>query len=468
MTVFGRLGFASRSLLQSQSFRTQQFSSYFTTFEFPHNHSFKQLQHMLQTPYTSANRHFHATGICYSTQQDMYQLLGVPKTATRDEIRKAFLALAKKYHPDANKDNPVAKKKFQEIREAYETLRDTEKRAQYDKERAHGASQSQYGPRQPEGFGDAYEDQFSDAFRKIFSEVFEHEAEFAADIQEKLNLSFSEAALGCTRHLSFDARVPCDSCNGIGYPVGAKLKLCPTCRGAGKVTVLPFTTTCSTCRGLGRIIKESCQSCRGRGAMDGVKEVKVTIPSGVESGDTIRVANAGNSGGRGVQPGNLYIKIKVAKDPIFHREGADVYVDSHISFTQAIVGGKVDVPTLSGNMQVKIPKGVQPGQLLILRGRGLSKHGAFLESRGDLYVRFRINLPTSLNERQRTLLEEFAQEEWSTGSSASERNWWQQIVELQQNVVERWQYIVDQFMIQGPLVRFSALLLFLYVLGRIM
>ncbi|OVA15267.1 Heat shock protein DnaJ [Macleaya cordata] len=374
-------------------------------------------------------RSFHATGLC---ERDFYEVLGVPKDASRDDIKKAFHALAKKYHPDANKNNPAAKRKFQEIRDAYETLRDSEKRAQYDREHTRGAAQGDYTARRADGFTGSYQEHFSDTFQKIFSEIFEHEPEnFATDIQVELLLSFSEAAKGCQKHLTFDARVLCDSCNGRGHPIDAKPKPCPTCRGIGRVTVPPFTSTCSTCKGLGRIITENCSACRGLGVVEGVKEVTVTVPAGVETGDTVRVPNAGNNGGRGVQPGTLYIKFKVAKDSLFQRDGADIYVDANISFAQAILGGKVDVPTLSGKMQVKIPKGAQPGQVVVFRGRGLPKQGGFLQDVGDQYVRFRVNLPTSLNERQRALLEEFAEEECKHGNSASEGgNWWKQIVDL--------------------------------------
>ncbi|KAK9270884.1 hypothetical protein L1049_026470 [Liquidambar formosana] len=385
-------------------------------------------------------RYIHSTGFCFSSARDYYETLGVPKNASRDEIKKAFHALAKKYHPDANKNNPSAKRKFQEIREAYETLQDSEKRAQYDRGHARGsenvgsaagdAEGFRYAAGGAEGFRYAYRSHFSDSFHKIFSEIFEDEAEnFATDIQVELSLSFSEAAKGCTKNLSLDSYVPCDSCHGHGHLLDADTKVCPTCRGIGKVTLPPFTSTCSTCKGLGRIIKEYCMSCRGSGVVEGVKEVKVSIPAGVDSGDTIHVPKAGNAGGRGSQPGSLFIRLKVAEDPIFARDGADVYVDSNISFTQAIIGGMVEVPTLHGKMQVKIPNGVQHGQLLVLRGKGLRKHGVFVDV-GDQYVRFRINFPTAINERQRAILEEFAKEELIHGNNTSGNgDWWHQFLE---------------------------------------
>ncbi|KAK3030171.1 LOW QUALITY PROTEIN: hypothetical protein RJ639_039648, partial [Escallonia herrerae] len=384
--------------------------------------------------------------------------------------------LAKKHHPDANNNSLSAKRKFQEIRDAYEvcscfgvacgiqlvcvmpssflftfdvseilhdnnnfvphsvvegTLQDSNKRAQYDRanKRHRSSEDAGYAAGDAEGFRYAYRTNFSDSFQKIFSEIFEDETlDVASDIQVQLSLSFSEAAKGCTKHLSFDASVPCDSCHGLGHPVDAKTRICPTCEGVGSVTIPPFSARCSTCKGSGKIIKEYCKECRGSGVVEGVKEVKVTIPAGVDSGDTIRVPKAGNAGGR-IQPGNLLIKLKallpfslvflvfglllklcVAEDPIFARDGADIYVDSNISFTKAILGGNVEVPTMSGKTQVKIPKGVQPGHLIALRGKGLPKKGIFVDH-GDQYVRFCIKFPTALNERQRAILEEFAKEE---------------------------------------------------------
>ncbi|XP_060962764.1 chaperone protein dnaJ 1, mitochondrial isoform X3 [Cannabis sativa] len=369
-------------------------------------------------------RYFYASGFYCSPERDYYEILGVPRNASRDEIKKAFHALAKKYHPDTNENNPSAKKKFQDIRDAYEALQDSEKREKYDEMHTRG-SENMEGAGDTRGFRYSNQNNFSSSFHKVFSEIFEHDFDrFASDIQVELSLSFLEAAKGCIRHLSVDAYVPCDFCYGQGYAVDAKKKVCPTCRGIGRVTIPPFTSTCNTCKGSGRVIKEYCVSCQGSGVVEGVREVKVTIPAGIDSGDTIRVPGAGNTGGQGSEPGTLYIKLKVAKDPIFARDGADVYVDSNISFTQAILGGKVEVPTLSGKTQVKIPMGVQHGHLLILRGKGLPKPGLLINHHGDQYVRFSIKFPTKLNERQHALLEEFAKEEINQGeNSLNEGNW---------------------------------------------
>ncbi|KAH1262751.1 Chaperone protein dnaJ 1, mitochondrial [Glycine max] len=324
-------------------------------------------------------RYFHATAFSSSADRDHYGTLGVPENASQDEIKKAFHSLAKKYHPDANKNNPSAKRKFQDIREAYETLRDSKKRAEYDKMRTRGSEDIEYDRDDAERFRNAYRSHFSDSFHKVFYEIFEEATtQFSSNIEVELSLTFSEAARGCTKHVSFDALVPCDHCNGQGYPLDAIPKVCPTCRGSGRVTIPPFTSTCITCKGSGRIIKDSCLTCGGSGAVEGVKEVWIQeIQSMCQKVGMLL---------------EVEVDLEVTEDSIFVRDGADIYVDSNISFTQAILGGKVEVPTLSGKMQLKIPKGVQHGQLLVLRGKGLPKHG-FLVHHGDQYVRFRVNLP---------------------------------------------------------------------------
>ncbi|KAG0503756.1 hypothetical protein HPP92_003828 [Vanilla planifolia] len=382
-----------------------------------------------------SRRSFHATGSSYIRERDYYEILGIPKDAAVEDIKKAFHNLAKKYHPDANKNSPAAKRKFQEIREAYETLQDPGKRAQYDMEFSRTESVS-YDGEDAAQYHETHHDPFSATFYKFFSEVFENEREiYAPNIQVELNLSFHEAAKGCTKQVCFSAQVPCTSCFGKGYPKNANLFICAACKGTGRVTVFPFTSTCVSCKGYGKIIKDHCTACNGFGVVEGLKSINVTIPAGVNSGDTIKVPKAGNQGKRGVlleifiSSFRLSEEPLVAKDPVFHRDDADIYVDANISFTQAILGGKAEVPTLSGKMHIKIPMGVQPGQLLALRGRGLPKHIGS-SSHGDQFVRFRVHFPSVVNERQREILEEFAKEEIvQERIRFTDRSWWQELVD---------------------------------------
>ncbi|XP_010227852.1 chaperone protein dnaJ 1, mitochondrial isoform X2 [Brachypodium distachyon] len=388
------------------------------------------------------SRFFHSTGQHCSMQKDYYKILDVPKDASQDDIKKAFHSLAKKYHPDTNRGNTAVKRTFQEIRDAYETLRDPSKRQQYDMLLSRGSEENFsrgrgefYGSSQDpfSGFNKQSQDPFAEFYRqnngpfsskfyKIFSEVFQHDVDVHAnDIEVEVNLSFSEAAKGCTKQVPFSAKNLCNSCDGRGYLPNARKYVCPSCKGEGRVSMYPFTSICTSCRGFGKVIKDYCLTCKGSGVLDGMKYVNVTIPAGVDSGDTIHVPEAGNSGGHGALPGSLYIKLRVASDPVFVRDGADIHVDKKISFTQAMLGGKIEVPTLDGKTQVKIPKGVQPGQVVVLRGKGLPNQAGYT---GDQYVRFRIHFPLVVNERQRALLEEFAVEEAiKEQSSFAAGNW---------------------------------------------
>ncbi|CDY35719.1 BnaC03g58400D [Brassica napus] len=434
-------------------------------------------------------RYIHATGISFSSARNYYDVLGVSPKASREEIKKSFHELAKKFHPDTSRNNPSAKKKFQEIREAYETLGNSERREEYDKVRYRNSEYVNNDGSGAERFRRAYQSNFSDSFHKIFSEIFEDQSNPPSpDIRVELTLSLYESLKGCTKRLEFDAYVFCDSCgespqnfkisallhllilenqlwcaefpvkiHGLGHSLDAATRVCPTCRGLGRVTIPPFTAQCQTCKGSGHIVKEHCMSCRGSGVVEATKTVEVVIPAGMESGASVTIDDAGHVRSRTSRPGKLYIKFKVANDSTFSRDGSDIYVDANISFTQAILGGKVVVPTLSGKTEIdvrfasseiysifrvwmdfynlaftiwvtcfkflQIPKGAQPGELLILRGKGLPKQGFFVDH-GDQYVRLRVSVPTELNERQRAILEEFAKEEINSELSGSAEGSW--------------------------------------------
>ncbi|KAH0893660.1 hypothetical protein HID58_056089 [Brassica napus] len=284
-------------------------------------------------------RYIHATGVSFSSARNYYDVLGVSPKATREEIKKSFHELAKKFHPDTNRNNPSAKKKFQEIREAYETLGNSERREEYDKVRYRNSEYVNNDGSGAERFRRAYQSNFSDSFHKIFSEIFEDQSNPPSpDIQVELTLSLYESLKGCTKRLEFDAYVFCDSCDGLGHSLDAATRVCPTCRGLGRVTIPPFTAQCQTCKGSGHIVKEHCMSCRGSGVVEATKTVEVVIPAGMESGASVTIDDAGH----------------VANDSTFSRDGSDIYVDANISFTQAILGGKVVVPTLSGKTEIDV------------------------------------------------------------------------------------------------------------------
>ncbi|KAI4976185.1 hypothetical protein ZWY2020_049792 [Hordeum vulgare] len=371
------------------------------------------------------SRFFHSTGQRYSMEKDYYNILGVTKDASQDEIKKAFQSLAKKYHPDTNRGNTAAKRAFQEVRGILrQTLRDPSKRQQYDMLFSRGSDANSTGGRGE--FDGSYQDPFS-GFKKQNNDPF---AEFYRQNDGPFSNQFYKVFSEVFQH---DVDVHASDIETERIPANARKYVCPSCKGAGKVSMYPFTSICTTCRGFGKVIKDHCLTCRGAGVVDGMKYANVIIPAGVDSGDTIHVREAGNSGGHGAIPGSLYIKLQVASDPVFVRDGADVHVDKKISFTQAMLGGKIEVPTLDGKTEIKIPRGVQPGQVVILRGKGLelpNRAGYF----GDQHVRFKIHFPLNVNERQRALLEDFAAEEATKEESFfAKGNWSELIVENMKN-----------------------------------
>uniref|UniRef100_A0A453R491 Chaperone protein dnaJ 1, mitochondrial n=1 Tax=Aegilops tauschii subsp. strangulata TaxID=200361 RepID=A0A453R491_AEGTS len=249
------------------------------------------------------SRFFHSTGQRYSMEKDYYKILGVTKDASQDDIKKAFQSLAKKYHPDTNRGNTAAKRMFQEVRDAYETLRDPSKRQQYDMLFSGGSAAnstrgrgefdgsyqdpfSRFNKQNDDPFAEFYRQNdgpFSNQFYKVFSEVFQHDVDVhASDIEIELNLSFGEAAKGCTKEVPFSAKNLCYSCDGRGYLANARKYVCPSCKGAGKVSMYPFTSICTTCRGFGKVIKDHCLTCKGAGVVDGMKYANVIIPAGAE------------------------------------------------------------------------------------------------------------------------------------------------------------------------------------------
>ncbi|XP_021902125.1 chaperone protein dnaJ GFA2, mitochondrial isoform X2 [Carica papaya] len=336
---------------------------------------------------SGVTRSIHCTA--FALARDYYDILGVSKNASEGEIKKAYYGLAKQLHPDMNKNDPEAEKKFQEVSKAYEVLKDKEKRELYDQV-GHETFEQNAGSGFPNdsGFGAGFNpfDIFSNLNNDIFN-MFRRDIG-GQDVKVLIELSFMEAVQGCNKTISFQTEVPCQACGGQGIPPGAKREQCWNCNGLGM---------------------SICMSCKGAKVVRGQKSVKLDIKPGIDNNDTIKVNRSGGADPGGSQPGDLYITIKVREDPIFRREGADVHVDTVLGFTQAILGGTVQVPTLTGDVVVKVTPGTQPGQKVVLRSKGIRARNGM--SFGDQYVHFSVGIPTNLTQRQRELIEEFAKEE---------------------------------------------------------
>ncbi|KAL6981660.1 hypothetical protein U1Q18_023285 [Sarracenia purpurea var. burkii] len=360
----------------------------------------------------SSARSIHGTA--FMSARDYYDTLGVSKNATASEIKKAYYGLAKQLHPDTNKNDPEAEKKFQDVQKAYEVLKDEEKRAQYDQlghetfenaANGGGMGGGQWGP----DFNP-----FTDIFNNdnIFNTIF-NRGMGGKDVKVSVELSFMEAVQGCTKNLTFQTDLPCEACGGSGVPPGTRPETCKTCRGSGMINKVtgPFRVqvTCSYCHGTGKIVKSFCKSCNGEKTVRGTKTVKLDIMPGVDDNETIKVFRSGGADPDGNQPGDLYVTIKVREDPVFRRDGADIHADAVLSITQAILGGTIQVPTLTGDVVLKVRAGTQPGQKVVLKRKGIKTRNSY--SFGDQYVHFNVSIPMNLTPRQRELIEEFAKEE---------------------------------------------------------
>uniref|UniRef100_A0A7C8ZKZ8 J domain-containing protein n=1 Tax=Opuntia streptacantha TaxID=393608 RepID=A0A7C8ZKZ8_OPUST len=356
-------------------------------------------------------RFIHGTAF---TAKDYYEVLGVSRNATPSEIKKAFYALAKKHHPDMNKDDPDAEKKFQEINKAYEVLKDEQERAAYDQlghdQYVQGKEAGGPGPFQSSDF--SFEDLFGGRGPfDIFGDVFGQRS--GQNVKVTLELSFMEAVQGCTKTVTFQTTLPCEACGGTGVPPGTKPETCRRCKGKGMMFMqkgpITMQTTCMHCGGTGKTYTSHCRTCNGNRVVRGSKSVRLDIMPGVDNNETIKVSRSGGEDPDGYGPGDLYVVIKVREDPIFRREGSDIHVDAVLSITQAILGGTVQVPTLTGDVVLKVRPGTQPGQKVVLKKKGIKARGSV--SFGDQYVHFNVSIPTNLTPRQRELIEEFAKEE---------------------------------------------------------
>jgi len=358
-------------------------------------------------------------------KRDYYEVLGLKKGASEEEIRKAYKRKVRELHPDQNKDNPDAEAKFKEANEAYEVLRDPQQKAAYD-QFGHAAFEQGGmggGPRGPgagAGAGD-FHSAFSDVFEDLFGEFMgggrrrgPGGVQRGADLRYNLAITLEDAYRGLQRTIQVPGSVQCEACSGSGSEGGAQPQTCPTCAGHGKVRATQgfFTIerTCPTCQGRGKIVKNPCRSCQGQGRVRRERSLNVDIPQGVDSGTRIRLAGEGEAGPRGGPPGDLYIFVEIEDHPIFERDRLDLYCRIPVPMTTAALGGELEAPTIDGGRtRVKVPSGVQTGKRLRLRGKGmpaLQRPGQV----GDLYIELVVETPVNLTSRQKELLREFEKE----------------------------------------------------------
>ncbi|MGE4505061.1 MAG: molecular chaperone DnaJ [Desulfovibrionaceae bacterium] len=346
------------------------------------------------------------------SKRDFYEILGVAKDAGEDEIKRAYRKLAFQYHPDRNPDNAEAEAKFKEAAEAYDVLRDAEKRRRYDQFGHAGVGNGDYG------HFSSNEDIFG-AFSDIFGEFFgfagagrggRSRASAGADLRYNLTISFREAAKGTEVELEIPKDVPCAECSGTGARKGTQPETCRQCGGAGHVQqsqgFFRISVTCPVCRGQGRVITDPCPECSGRGVTRETRSLSVRIPAGIDNGSRLRLRGEGEAGVHGGPPGDLYVVVSVEPDKKFARQGQDLVVRQEIGFVQAALGEKVEVPTLDEPVTLDIPKGTQSGEVFRLRGLGLPHPGS--SHKGDLLVDVRVLTPTRLSKKQEELLREFA------------------------------------------------------------
>lgn len=360
-----------------------------------------------------------------AAKRDFYEVLGLSKGASEDEVKKAYRKLAKKYHPDLNAGDKDAETKFKEVNEAYEVLSDGNKRARYD-QFGHAGVDPSYGGGAAGGnpFGDDFDigDIFSSFFGGGFGGGFSRRQanpnapRRGADTEATISISFEEAAKGCKKDVSYRVVEKCSSCNGSGAASGSSPKTCPTCHGTGQSRVTqrtPFGViqtahTCERCRGAGQVIENPCKKCSGSGRMQATKKVEVTVPAGIDDGQILKVGGHGNAGANGGPAGDLHVYINVKTHPIFERRGFDVWCELPITFVQAALGAEVTVPTLDGKVSYSIHEGTQPGDVFKLRGKGIERLGS--RGRGDQFVKVTIEVPKNLSSSQKDILRSFENE----------------------------------------------------------
>jgi molecular chaperone DnaJ len=344
-------------------------------------------------------------------KRDYYEVLGVSRTASDDEIKKAFKKLAMKYHPDRNQGDKAAEEKFKEAKEAYDVLSDAGKRSAYDQYGHAGVDPSMGGA------GAGHYRDFADAFSDIFGDIFgggagrggRSHVYRGADLRYNLEITLEEAARGTETKIRVPVLAECEHCHGTGAKPGTEPATCPTCGGHGQVRMqqgfFSIQQTCPRCHGNGRVIADPCTHCHGEGRVKKHKTLSVRIPAGVDEGDRIRLSGEGEAGINGGPPGDLYVQIHLKAHAVFQRDHNDLHCELPISFATAALGGEIDIPTLDGHATIKIPAETQTGKVFRLRGKGIK--GVRSDHYGDLLAHVVVETPVNLTERQKELLREF-------------------------------------------------------------
>lgn len=353
-------------------------------------------------------------------KRDYYEVLGLSKEASEDEIKSAYRKLAKKYHPDMNPGNKEAEKKFKEINEAYEVLSNPDKKAKYDQFGHAGVdNQGGFDPNDFGGFGDFSNfGGFGDIFDMFFGEGMGSKRSGprkGADIKQSIMVSFMEAVFGAPKEFNVERTENCPTCGGTGAKPGTRPVTCGYCGGTGQVKVTQRTPLgsftqvrpCEHCHGTGRIIKEPCVKCRGTGKVRRLRKISVKIPAGVDNGTIISLNGEGEPGINGGSPGDLYIEVHVRPHELFKRNGNDVICEIPITIVQAALGDEIEIPTLEGKMKYKIPEGIQPGTVLRLRGKGIQSLRGY--GKGDQLLKVNVEIPKRLTEKQKNILRSFAE-----------------------------------------------------------
>lgn len=367
-------------------------------------------------------------------KRDYYEVLGVAKTASEDEIKSAYRKLAKKYHPDLNPGNAEAEAKFKEVNEAYGVLSDADKRAKYD----------QYGTADPQagfggggfsgGFGGFGSGGFSGGFEDIFENIFggftgsrrsNNAPEQGRDLRVDMELTFEEAAFGAKKEINLTREESCDECGGSEAAKGTTAEVCQACHGSGQVRTTQntvfgsFSSTqqCTACHGTGRIIRTPCKKCGGKGRIRRARRISINVPAGIDNGQAITLRGEGEQGKRGGAAGDLYVYFSVKPHKLFKRRGNDIYLEVAVSFANAALGAEITVPTLEDSIKYKIPEGTQPGTVFRIRGKGIKRLGG--NDRGDMYITVGVEIPRRLSSKQKELLRAF--DDSVTGNEPQEK-----------------------------------------------